>query len=129
MTRLLLLLLLLAPSTLLADEALYRLINERLSLMEQVAAYKWINEQPIAVPEREALRYQQRSTTTACNTASPLTPAAHSSWHKLRPRKIIQQCWFARWETGQATRIRRGSCGGHQTKAHHPGTKESPVDW
>ena len=54
MIRLLLFLLLLEPSTLLADEMLYRLINQRLSLMEQVAAYKWINEQPIAVPEREA---------------------------------------------------------------------------
>ncbi|MDA0273382.1 MAG: chorismate mutase, partial [Proteobacteria bacterium] len=54
MTRLLLCLLLLAPSSLLADESLYRLINERLSLMEQVAAHKWINAQPIAAPEREA---------------------------------------------------------------------------
>ncbi len=101
MTRLLLLLLLLAPSTLLADETLYRLINERLSLMEQVAAYKWINEQPIAVPEREVFVINnaiddglQYGITTDSSGAFFLA--------QIEAAKDIQQCWFARWETGQA---------------------------
>ena len=88
---------LLPPSTLLADEALYRLINERLSLMEQVAAYKWINEQPIAVPERETLVISnavrdglQYGITTDSSSAFFLAQIAAA--------KIIQQCWFDRWE-------------------------------
>ena len=88
---------LLPPYTLLADEALYRLINERLSLMEQVAAYKWINEQPIAVPERETLVISnavrdglQYGITTDSSSAFFLAQIAAA--------KIIQQCWFDRWE-------------------------------
>lgn len=101
MTRLLLLLLLLAPPALVADETLYRLINERLSLMEQVAAYKWINEQPIAVPEREVFVLKnaiddglQYGITTDSSGAFFLA--------QIEAAKDIQQCWFARWETGQA---------------------------
>ena len=90
---------LLPPSTLLADEALYRLINERLSLMEQVAAYKWINEQPIAVPERETLVISnavrdglQYGITT--DSSSAIFSA------QIVAAKSIQQCWFNRWEAG-----------------------------
>ena len=97
MKRLLLFLMLLPPSTLLADEALYRLINERLSLMEQVAAYKWINEQPIAVPERETLVI---SNAVRDGLQYGITTDSSSAFFsaQIAAAKIIQQCWFDRWE-------------------------------
>lgn len=97
MKRLLLFLILLPPSTLLADEALYRLINERLSLMEQVAAYKWINEQPIAVPERETLVI---SNAVRDGLQYGITTDSSSAFFSAQivAAKIIQQCWFDRWE-------------------------------
>jgi cyclohexadienyl dehydratase len=98
MKRLLLFLMLLLPSALLADEALYRLINERLSLMEQVAAYKWINEQPISAPEREALviRNAERD-----GLQYGITTDSSSAFFSAQivAAKIIQQCWFDRWRT------------------------------
>lgn len=88
---------LLPPSTLLADEALYRLINERLSLMAEVAAYKWINEQPIAVPERETLVI---SNAVRDGLQYGITTDSSSAFFSAQivAAKIIQQCWFDRWE-------------------------------
>jgi cyclohexadienyl dehydratase len=88
---------LLPPPTLHADGALYRLINERLSLMEQVAAYKWINEQPIAVPERETLVI---SNAVRDGLQYGITTDSSSAFFSAQivAAKIIQQCWFDRWE-------------------------------
>jgi cyclohexadienyl dehydratase len=98
-TRLLLCLLLLAPSPLLADEALYRLINERLSLMEQVAAHKWINAQPITAPEREAFVI---SKAVDDGLQYGITTDSSRAFFEaqIEAAKDIQQCWFNRWETG-----------------------------
>ena len=92
---------LLPPPTLLADEALYRLINERLSLMEQVAAYKWINEQPISAPEREILVI---SNAVRDGLQYGITTDSSSAFFSAQivTAKIIQQCWFDRWEAGKA---------------------------
>ena len=99
MTRLLLFLLLLAPATLLADETLYRLINERLSLMEQVAAHKWINAQPIMAPVREAFVI---SKAVDDGLQYGITKASSRAFFsaQIEAAKDIQQCWFDRWETG-----------------------------
>jgi cyclohexadienyl dehydratase len=88
---------LLPPPTLHADGALYRLINERLSLMEQVAAYKWINEQPIAVPERETMVI---SNAVRDGLQYGITTDSSSAFFSAQivAAKIIQQCWFDRWE-------------------------------
>ena len=88
---------LLPPPTLHADGALYRLINERLSLMEQVAAYKWINEQPIAVPERETLVI---SNAVRDGLQYGITTDSSSAFFSAQivAAKIIQQCWFDRWK-------------------------------
>ena len=88
---------LLPPPTLHADGALYRLINERLSLMEQVAAYKWINEQPIAVPERETLVI---SNAVRDGLQYGITTDSSRAFFSAQivAAKIIQQCWFDRWE-------------------------------
>ncbi|MBT6584759.1 MAG: transporter substrate-binding domain-containing protein [Gammaproteobacteria bacterium] len=101
MIRLLLFLLLLAPFTLLADEMLYRLINQRLALMEQVAAYKWINQQPIAVPEREAFVI---SKAVEDGLQYGITTDSSGAFFRaqIEAAKDIQQCWFDRWTTGQA---------------------------
>ena len=101
MIRLLLFLLLLAPSTLLADEMLYRLINQRLSLMEQVAAYKWINEQPIAVPEREAFVIS-KAVDDGLQYGITTDSSGAFFWAQIEAAKDIQQCWFDRWTAGQA---------------------------
>ncbi|MGV0035476.1 MAG: transporter substrate-binding domain-containing protein [Candidatus Azotimanducaceae bacterium WSBS_2022_MAG_OTU7] len=99
MTRLLLFLLLLAPATVLADETLYRLINERLSLMEQVAAHKWINAQPIAAPEREVFVIGKA---VDDGLQYGITTRSSSAFFaaQIEAAKDIQQCWFDRWETG-----------------------------
>ena len=101
MIRLLLFLLLLEPSTLLADEMLYRLINQRLSLMEQVAAYKWINEQPIAVPEREAFVIS-KAVDDGLQYGITTDSSGAFFWAQIEAAKDIQQCWFDRWTAGQA---------------------------
>ena len=99
MTRLLLFLLLFAPSTLLGDETLYRLINERLSLMEQVAAHKWINALPITAPEREAFVIGKAVDDGLQYGITPKSSRAFFS-AQIEAAKDIQQCWFDHWETG-----------------------------
>ena len=100
MIRLLLFPLLFAPFTLLADETLYRLINQRLSLMEQVAAYKWINRQPIEVPVREAFVISKAVEDGL--QYSITTDSSHAFFSaQIEAAKDIQQCWFGRWSKGQ----------------------------
>ncbi len=78
-----------------------RLVNERLSYMRSVAAYKWINARPIEDVDREArvlesaeiagLRYGiKREATRAFFVA------------QIEAAKDIQRYWFARWRQGGA---------------------------
>ena len=97
--RCLLLLLLLAPQALVADETLYRLINERLSLMKQVAAYKWINQQPIAVPQRETIVIRKAVSDGLQYGVTVSSSGTFFSAH-IEAARDIQQCWFDRWMSG-----------------------------
>ena len=65
--------------------------------MEQVAAYKWINEQPIAVPERETLVI---SNAVRDGLQYGITTDSSSAFFSAQivAAKIIQQCWFDHWE-------------------------------
>ena len=88
--------LLLAGSPLHADEP-YEAIGQRLSLMRDVAAYKWINRQPIEVPEREALVIDN-----AIMSGLEFGITARSSEVFFRAQieaaRDIQRCWFDRWQ-------------------------------
>ena len=88
------------PAASLADE-LYHSINARLNLMDEVAAYKWSNRQPI-----EDLKQEARVLDAAANAAlkSGVTPASSRHFFKVQidAAREIQQCWFDRWHHRRA---------------------------
>jgi cyclohexadienyl dehydratase len=69
--------------------------------MEQVAAYKWINEQSIAVPEREALVIS-KAVGEGLQYGITTDSSRAFFWAQIEAAKDIQQCWFDRWAAGQA---------------------------
>lgn len=79
-----------------ANEQLYSLINERLALMQDVAAWKWINQQPISMPEREQVVLQ-----SAIRDGLQFGITTQTSRHffitQINAAKEIQHCWFDRW--------------------------------
>jgi cyclohexadienyl dehydratase len=86
------------------SDALYARIAERLSLMREVAAYKWLHDLPVEDSERErvvidaaaadALRYQVRPETARQFFAVQIEAA-----------KDIQRYWMARWAGGDAPAV------------------------
>lgn len=89
------------PSVASASEALYGRIGERLALMRDVAAYKWLHDLPVTDSEREArvldsaaadgLRFQIEPDSTRRLFAVQIEAA-----------KDIQRYWFERWAAGPA---------------------------
>ncbi|MFT7219641.1 MAG: cyclohexadienyl dehydratase [Candidatus Azotimanducaceae bacterium] len=98
MIRAALVLLVLVSAPAMASEALFKLIDQRLELMQEVAAYKWIKNLPITATEREAvvinnavidgLQYGLTKHSSAAFFQAQITAA-----------KNIQQCWHQRWST------------------------------
>ncbi len=95
MTLLLLSLLVTKPSQ--ADE-LYDAIGQRLALMQEVAAYKWINKQPIEATEREALVIKNAKL-SGLDHAITADSSERFFTAQIEAAKEIQQCWFDRWQT------------------------------
>lgn len=93
-------LLVLAATTLQAAE-LYDAIGARLSLMREVAAYKWINNQPIEVPEREAVVLES-AVRSGLDHAITVNSSQRFFIAQIEAAKNIQACWFRRWEQESA---------------------------
>ena len=98
MKRLFLLILIFLPNTIFADATLYSLINERLSHMKQVAAYKWINKQPIAATKREKT-VLDKVIKESLKYGITIESSRHFFKAQIEASKDIQRCWFHRWET------------------------------
>ncbi len=97
-----LLLVFLAPAASAAPadaERLYRLLDQRLELMDEVAAYKWHRHLDVENAEREAVVLEQ-----AVNDARRygFTPDSSRAFFRaqIEAAKVIQRYWFARWQAG-----------------------------
>lgn len=79
-------------------EALGRLINRRLSLMKDVAAYKWEHRIPIEDLQRE--KEVLESSIQAAESMG-LNPTASSRFfeQQIELAKSVQQYWFDQWES------------------------------
>ena len=80
-------------------DALFSVINQRLSYMPSVAAYKWQNNLPIESLERE--RKVLQSATQQAEKLG-LEPQAVEAFFKIQIEiaKDVQRYWFGRWQKG-----------------------------
>lgn len=78
---------------------LFGLLNQRLALMQQVAAYKWQHRLPIEHPERER---QVLAAATDDALRHGLTPDSARSLFvaQMEAAKVVQRYWFEAWTTG-----------------------------
>lgn len=82
-------------SELLVDLA--KLLNERLSFMKAVAAYKWEHQLAIEDLEREEIVIQNSMTQAITFSLDPITTRRFFE-EQIRVAKRIQQYWFKHWE-------------------------------
>ena len=77
--------------------ALASLINQRLSYMKDVAAYKWVNQIPIEDLEREKVVIESSLKSAE---AYQLDGASSQAFFEtqIKLAKLIQQYWFDKWE-------------------------------
>ena len=82
-------------------ESIEQLITQRLLMMKDVAAYKWLHQRPV-----EDLAREQVVITNAVNTGLEAGIRVDSSRQffgaQIHAAKLIQQCWFDRWQQGEA---------------------------
>jgi cyclohexadienyl dehydratase len=80
---------------------LYELIAARLSLMRDVAAYKWIHDLPIEDAEREAVVIEAAQTDGLRRLLRPESVRPFFAL-QIGAAKDIQRYWFERWRAGAA---------------------------
>lgn len=83
-----------------AHPKVLHLIEQRLDLMPDVAAYKWHVGLPIDDPAREALVLNRAANVGLSNGLSP-DAARHLFAVQIDAAKIIQRAYFSNWEDGQ----------------------------
>ena len=82
-------------------EAVFGRIAERLSLMEQVAAWKQANDVAVEDLEREAV-VLERATGSATDAGLDAATARVFFAAQIEAAKDIQRCWIGRWTAGAA---------------------------
>lgn len=92
------LLLLSSPFVSADGERLISLIDERLSYMDEVAAYKWINGLPIEDLEREAVVLDKAVAAGLTQSIRARTSKAFFS-QQINAAKEIQSYWFNYWKS------------------------------
>lgn len=97
----LLLLLCLSPVTLASGNMLNGLLTQRLALMKDVAAYKWLHNLPVEDTAREDVVIR---TAVVSGLRHQLTKAFTEGFFQaqIHAAKDIQSCWFDRWQQGAA---------------------------
>jgi cyclohexadienyl dehydratase len=82
-----------------AAECIYRLLDARLELMDEVAAFKWHRKLPIENREREAVVLKQAA---ADSLRLGFTPDSSHRFFaaQIEAAKAIQRHWFRIWKTG-----------------------------
>jgi cyclohexadienyl dehydratase len=83
------------------EQRLFGLINERLSYMDEVAAYKWINGLPIEDLEREAIVID-RAVIAGLAQGIRTENSKNFFLQQINAAKEIQGYWFAYWKTNTA---------------------------
>ena len=83
------------------QDDLVHLIELRLGLMKDVAAYKFINDIAIEDKEREAVVLARAIAEAEVAGLDGATMAPFFS-AQIDAAKMIQQCWFERWQNGDA---------------------------
>ncbi len=83
-----------------AGPGLYQLLNDRLALMEQVAAHKWRHDLPIEDRAREA-QVVAGSVDKALRVGMMPDSAAAFFRTQIAAAKEVQAYWFARWHEGR----------------------------
>ena len=89
----------LTPTTASADDPLHQLINDRLGLMREVAAYKWHEQRAIEDLARENLVINA-AVTSGLQHGLTIESSAAFFQAQITAAKDIQQCWFDRWQSG-----------------------------
>lgn len=84
-----------------AEQAVLSLVNQRLGLMRDVAAHKWINHLPIEDREREATVILN-ATDAALRHGIEITTTRELFRAQISAAKEIQQYWFERWAQADA---------------------------
>jgi len=76
-------------------------VHQRLLLMQEVAAYKWLHQLPIEDLQREAVIVNAASLGALRYGINPRT-SKHFFQAQIFAAKEIQLFWFTKWETGDA---------------------------
>lgn len=90
---------------------LYELIDARLELMDEVAAYKWRQDRPIEDPEREALVLDRAVDDALRHGFTPDSSRAFFA-AQIEAAKQIQRHWFRIWEAGEGPGVPTASSRG-----------------
>ncbi len=88
-----------ASTMALAGDDLYVLLNQRLGLMQQVAAYKWQQGLPIERPEREQQVLAAAGEDALRHGVTPES-ARRLFVAQMEAAKAVQRYWFDRWAAG-----------------------------
>ena len=88
---------LLPPASAQSPEPIFALIDQRLELMKDVAAYKYIEGLPIEDLKREAI-VLQKATTAAEGAGLQADSVTAFFRSNIEAAKSIQRCWHHRWE-------------------------------
>ena len=86
-------------TSLFAAETLFELIDRRLALMEQVAAYKWQHRQPVEDLAREAVVVAEAADLALRHGLVPQT-VERLFLVQIEAAKEIQRHWFGKWQAG-----------------------------
>ncbi len=86
-----------APTVAANDAHLYQQVHNRLALMKDVAAYKWINGISIENLEREAL-ILEKAATESLRSGIRIEDSKRFFSEQISAAKEIQQYWFSYWE-------------------------------
>ncbi|MEM7122003.1 MAG: gamma subclass chorismate mutase AroQ [Pseudomonadota bacterium] len=83
------------------EQTIVELIHARLSLMDEVAAYKLLNDVPIEDQEREAVVLAHAVEAAEDVGLDGATTVAFFS-AQIEAAKAIQVCWMERWRQGES---------------------------
>lgn len=81
------------------EPALAELITDRLALMQDVAAWKYLHALPVEDLPREAAVLEAMAAQATSLGLDPAPLVAFSA-AQIDAAKAIQSCWFARWTDG-----------------------------
>ena len=90
-----------ASSVLAEDADVYQLIQKRLELMDEVAAYKWINKLPVEDLAREAV-VLQNATIQSLKVGIRIEHSKQFFLQQIEAAKEIQRYWYSYWENNPA---------------------------